>query len=103
MGTTVGIFIAAGLTLCVYSFLYQDNPGFSLDCRPYSWTWHSSIWPSTDPSDTCDLQEHWVTNASHLGFSPGILLGNAPGRRGDVEDAGRPSVRTDLSSSCDDP
>lgn len=26
MGTTIGIFIAAGLTLCIYSFLYKDNP-----------------------------------------------------------------------------
>ena len=26
MGETIGIFIAAGLTLCVYSFLYKDNP-----------------------------------------------------------------------------
>jgi len=26
MGTTIGTFIAAGLTLCVYSFLYKDNP-----------------------------------------------------------------------------
>ena len=26
MGETIGIFVAAGLTLCVYSFLYKDNP-----------------------------------------------------------------------------
>lgn len=26
MGETIGIFIAAGLTLCIYSFLYKDNP-----------------------------------------------------------------------------
>ena len=26
MGTAIGIWIAAGLTLCVYSFLYKDNP-----------------------------------------------------------------------------
>ena len=26
MGETIGLFIAAGLTLCVYSFLYKDNP-----------------------------------------------------------------------------
>lgn len=26
MGTTIGIFIAAGLTLCIYSLLYKDNP-----------------------------------------------------------------------------
>jgi hypothetical protein len=26
MGTVVGIWIAAGLTLCIYSFLYRDNP-----------------------------------------------------------------------------
>jgi hypothetical protein len=26
MGTVIGIWIAAGLTLCIYSFLYKDNP-----------------------------------------------------------------------------
>jgi hypothetical protein len=26
MGTVIGLWIAAGLTLCVYSFLYKDNP-----------------------------------------------------------------------------
>ena len=26
MSTTIGVFIAAGLTLCIYSFLYKDNP-----------------------------------------------------------------------------
>ncbi len=26
MGETIGIFIAAGITLCIYSFLYKDNP-----------------------------------------------------------------------------
>lgn len=26
MGTIIGIWIAAGLTLCIYSFLYKDNP-----------------------------------------------------------------------------
>jgi len=26
MGTIIGLWIAAGLTLCVYSFLYKDNP-----------------------------------------------------------------------------
>jgi hypothetical protein len=26
MATNIGIFIAAGLTLCIYSFLYKDNP-----------------------------------------------------------------------------
>jgi len=28
MGTYIGIWIAAGLTLCIYSFLYKDNPFF---------------------------------------------------------------------------
>ena len=26
MGTIIGVWIAAGLTLCIYSFLYKDNP-----------------------------------------------------------------------------
>ena len=26
MGTVIGLWIAAGLTLCIYSFLYKDNP-----------------------------------------------------------------------------
>ena len=52
MGTYIGIWIAAGLTLCIYSFLYKDNPFFKFAEHLFvgisagytiAMTWHEAI------------------------------------------------------------
>jgi hypothetical protein len=52
MGTYIGIWIAAGLTLCIYSFLYKDNPFFKFAEHLFvgvsagytiAITWHEAI------------------------------------------------------------
>jgi len=52
MGTIIGIWIAAGLTLCIYSFLYKDNPFYKFAEHLYigvsagytiAITWHQAI------------------------------------------------------------
>jgi len=52
MGTVIGVWIAAGLTLCVYSFLYKDNPFYKFAEHLYvgvsvgytiAITWHQAI------------------------------------------------------------
>lgn len=52
MGTIIGIWIAAGLTLCIYSFLYKDNPFYKFAEHLFvgvsagytiAITWHQAI------------------------------------------------------------